>query len=230
MGNDHVCKLEVGEGRFYRNHKIFSHFDLVKEYLIRLLHVVQCLHCFLVLYQFSEHDLPITNVDKTHQVYKRIVGVSHAKVFYSLQPLVVNFHYHDFLQGTVHVLEQMTTVEIILALLIHDGDVSVCRVDSIFRRATRFTWIDRCNFRLECVFLTAHDNVHASMLPPPKLDSNLLAFVMHCLCMTIMERNVGFSWARVRGLCVNDSHILSTAGTDTTTTMLLWMVYKLIYL
>ena len=57
--------------------------------------------------------------------------------------------------------------------------------------------------------------------PPPELDSNSLAFAMHYLCV-----HVGLPWACVSRLCVNDSHILSTAGADTTTMMELWMVYK----
>ena len=55
--------------------------------------------------------------------------------------------------------------------------------------------------------------------PPPKSDSNFLALAMHSLWIPIRDEKVGLPWARISGLCVNDSHILSTAGADTTTMM-----------
>ena len=73
------------------------------------------------------------------------------------------------------------------------------------------------------------NHVHPFYLPL-EVDSNFPALEMHYLCMPIRESSVGFPWARVSGLCENESHILLTAGADTTTIMVSWILYKLDYI
>ena len=116
---------------------------MIEEYFNSLLHMVRCLHCILVLHDFAGRYFSVASADPTHKLHKRLVGVYHDKLFFSLQLLVIDCCYHNFLQDVVHVDDQMITVEIILVLLIHDRHVAVCRVDQIGWCAT---WFSSCKF------------------------------------------------------------------------------------
>ena len=124
----------------------------------------------------------------------------------------------------------MIIADIILVLLIRNGDIALCRVDQINRRDPQFPWKEKRDLRVKSALLIAYGNARADIPPSSEIGFKFLAFAMHYLCMTIRERNVGLPWDCVRELYVNDSHILSTAGADTTTMMTSWMVYKLIYI
>ena len=145
LGNAHICKLKVGEGKIPHNFELLSRFDLVGENFNQLLHVVRCLNHILILHDLSGRDLPVANLGPIHELYKHLVCVSHDKVFRALQSLVVNCRYHDFLQVAVHVLDQMVIMDIILVFLVRDDDVAVRRIDRIGWHATRFSWMDECD-------------------------------------------------------------------------------------
>ena len=55
--------------------------------------------------------------------------------------------------------------------------------------------------------------------PPPNSDSNLLTLAINSLWIPLRDSKVRFPWAYVGGFCVNDSHIFSAAGANTTTMM-----------
>ena len=63
-----------------------------------------------------------------------------------------------------------------------------------------------------------------SCFPPPKLDLKLLVLAMHSLYITSRDKKVVFPWVHISGLWVNYSQIFSTAGADTTTIMVFFLL------
>ena len=138
--------MVVSKGGIYRNCKILAHFDMLEEHLNRFLHVEQCLHHLLIIHEFARRDITVENVYPIHDLNKRFFGVPHDKVFCTFKLLVVDCSNHDLFQGTVHVIDKIIIMEIILVFLFRDGDVSVQWVYGISRRATMLLWKDGKNW------------------------------------------------------------------------------------
>ena len=183
LGNSHVCKLAVGERGILCNHKVLARFDLVKEHFDWFLQVVQCLYILLILNEFSGHAMPVEDVEPTHKLDERFVGIPRDEVFCAFQTLVVNCSDQDIFQGTINVIENMLIMNIILLLMVRDGNVAVQRINGLDRHATMILWADECNLGVKCVLLIAHGNTHASMLPSSKIGFEFAyvcyAFLVH---------------------------------------------------
>ena len=77
----------------------------------------------------------------------------------------------------------MIIMEIILILIVRDGNVAVQRVDEIGRRVTIFLWTDECYWGVECVLLIANGGARADMSP-----SSEIGFKFARICKALLVR------------------------------------------
>ena len=106
--------------------------------------------------------MTVANLEPIHEIYERFVGVSHDEILCNFQPLIFDRRYHNIFQGTVHVLDKIISMDIILIFPTHE-------VDGIGRHVKRFSWADERDLVVECIFLIAHGNAYAAMLPSSEI-------------------------------------------------------------
>ena len=116
---------------------------------------------------------------------KRLVGTSHHHILLSLDILIVYGCDCNFLEDAVNVFDQVIVMDIVLVLLVWNGNISKHGVDGVSRWLCWFSWWYKRDSRVQGVLLIAHSDVRAAMLLSSKIGlkyahiSNVLLLDTH---------------------------------------------------
>ena len=91
------------------------------------------MHLVFVTHYIYGRDLAIPNVYPVHQLHEGLICISHHHAFFPLDPLIANGLEDDFLGVTVCFLDLVIFVQVVMLLLVCDGNVDMHGVDRVRR-------------------------------------------------------------------------------------------------